>query len=115
MLEVCVEFNKYQEIASTTAIYPNRGKDLYYPVLGLCGESGEVAEKFKKLIRDKNGVLSDVDVIEIKKELGDVLWYLSEICTSALKTTLSDVANMNLEKLKKRKNNDTLSGSGDNR
>ena len=108
-------FNYYQEEASKTAIYPNRGQDFYYPVLGLCGESGEVAEKFKKIIRDKNGVLTDPDIFEIKKELGDVLWYLSEICTSVLKTTLSDVANMNLEKLKKRKDDGVLQGSGDDR
>jgi NTP pyrophosphatase (non-canonical NTP hydrolase) len=51
---------------------------------------------------------------ELAKELGDVLWYVSQIA-SELELNLSDVANMNIEKLSSRKNREQLSGSGDNR
>ena len=83
-------------------------------VYGLVEEGGEVAGKFKKLIRDKNGELSDEDRKEILKELGDVLWYVNSIST-LLGSSLEEVAATNLEKLASRKDRGTLSGSGDNR
>ena len=83
-------------------------------VYGLVEEGGEVAGKFKKLIRDKNGELSDEDRKEILKELGDVLWYVNSIST-LLGSSLEDVAATNLETLASRKDRGTLSGSGDNR
>lgn len=46
-----MDFNEYQKKARKTAIYPNIGKNYIYPALGLGGESGEVLEKIKKLIR----------------------------------------------------------------
>lgn len=83
-------------------------------VFGLVEEGGEVAGKFKKLIRDKNGVLTDEDKKEILKELGDVLWYVNSI-SSLLGSSLEDVAAGNLEKLASRKDRGVLNGSGDNR
>jgi len=44
--------NEYQRLAISTAIYPDIGENLIYPTLKLCGESGEVAEKVGKSIRD---------------------------------------------------------------
>ena len=49
-----MNFADYQEDAEKTAIY-DRNYAQFYPVLGLCGEAGEVAEKVKKLFRDKHG------------------------------------------------------------
>jgi MazG nucleotide pyrophosphohydrolase domain. len=65
-------------------------------------------------LRDKKGIVEKEDREEIKKELGDVLWYLAQICTE-LKLSLEDVAKTNLLKLKSRKERNKLRGSGDQR
>ena len=88
--------------------------NLVYPTLGLAGESGEVAEKVKKVIRDKNGVVDKKTREEIKKELGDVLWYVSQLATE-LDLSLDEVAQQNLKKLNSRMKRGKLQGSGDNR
>lgn len=112
---MAMNFDKYQVEARKTAIYPKIGvKGLMYPVLGLCGEAGEVAEKVKKLQRDKNGKMSLEDRQEIKKELGDVLWYVAAIANQ-LNLSLSKTAEANLEKLHSRQERDKLKGEGDNR
>ena len=103
-----MRFDDYQEEAKKTAIYPDQYR-VVYPALGLAGEAGEVAEKVKKHIRD--GVLN---VEELKKELGDVLWYLAAIA-SDLDLTLDDVAEANLQKLRSRQARGVISGNGDNR
>lgn len=83
-------------------------------VLGLVGESGEVAEKFKKLLRDKKGEISDADRQEILKELGDVLWYINSL-SHLLGSSLEEVAIMNNQKLASRAVRQKIHGSGDNR
>lgn len=83
-------------------------------VLGLVGEAGEVAEKYKKLIRDKKGEISEEDRQEIVKELGDVLWYISAMA-DYMKVPLSEVAQKNLDKVFSRKSRGVSRGSGDNR
>lgn len=107
-------FEEYQKLALRTAIYPRQGDNKFYPVLGLMGEAGEVAEKFKKIIRDKEGIIDDESTIEIKKELGDVLWYISQIATE-LKVDLEDVAKTNIDKLQSRMERNQIRGNGDNR
>ena len=82
--------------------------------MGLCGESGEVAEKIKKIMRDKDGVIGSGETEEIKKELGDVLWYLSTIAYE-LGVTLNDIAETNIKKLSSRKERGKIKGNGDNR
>ena len=106
-------FNEYQALAKTTAIYPEQYR-LIYPVLGLAGETGEVSEKVKKLIRDANGAITDDFRENLKKELGDVLWYLSAVSTD-LGLTLDDIAQANYDKLKDRMERNKIHGSGDNR
>lgn len=105
-------FTEYQTKARETAIYPNIGRNYVYPVLGLVGEAGEVAEKTKKVIRDSNGVISDLAREEIYAELGDVLWYVAALC-SEMSFDLDSVAVSNLEKLMERKRQGKLHGSGD--
>lgn len=112
--------NEYQKQALTTEIM-NRNSNInatepafMAKILGLVGESGEVAEKFKKLIRDKEGKISSSDKTEIKKELGDVLWYTAVIA-DYLGVDLEDVAQTNLQKLASRKQRGVSTGSGDNR
>jgi len=109
-----MEFNQYQEKSRKTAIYPDKGKNYIYPTLGLAGESGEVAEKIKKVIRDKGGVIDDETREMIKKELGDVLWYVSQIA-SELNLSLDEIAEGNIEKLYSRLERGKIGGSGDNR
>ena len=109
-----MNFNDYQVVARSTAIYPNLNNNIFYPTLGLCGESGEVAEKVKKIIRDKGKIIDEKDRIEIRKELGDVLWYIANI-SSELDLELDEVAELNIAKLKERKDNNKLHGDGDNR
>ncbi len=109
-----MNFNEYQKESRKTAIYPNAGNNMVYPVLGLSGEAGEVAEKMKKIIRDDGGKISEEKRAEIKKELGDVLWYIAQIATE-LGVELDEVASENLEKLFSRLERGKLGGSGDNR
>ncbi len=107
-------FDDYQTKSRATALYHNKGIDLIYPTLGLVGEAGEVAEKMKKVLRDDNGHFSDDKRAEIQKELGDVLWYVSQLATE-LDLSLADVAQGNLDKLASRHQRGQISGSGDNR
>jgi len=107
-------FEEYQKISRETAIYPNKDNDFIYPTLGLVGETGEIAEKIKKVLRDKKGVIDEETQKEISKELGDVLWYLAQLATEA-GLSLEEIVSLNIEKLKSRKDRGTLHGSGDNR
>ena len=109
-----MNFKDYQQESRRTAEYPNLGNNPFYPVLGLAGESGEVCEKFKKVIRDDGGVLNPEKIEEIKYELGDVLWYITQIATE-LGLDLEDVAQGNLIKLKSRLERNKIHGQGDNR
>lgn len=109
-----MELNVYQKKSRVTAKYPQVGKNYIYPTLGLSGESGEVAEKIKKVLRDKQGRIDENDREAIKKELGDVLWYLTQLA-SELKLTLEEVAVGNLVKLYDRMKRGKLSGDGDDR
>jgi NTP pyrophosphatase (non-canonical NTP hydrolase) len=85
-----------------------------YPTLGLLGETGEIAEKIKKMFRDRNGELSQEEKDLLAKELGDVLWYLSQLA-SELGLSLSDIATGNIQKLKDRMERRVIHGSGDKR
>lgn len=83
-------------------------------VLGLVGEAGETADKIKKVLRDKDGIIDEHDKLEITKELGDVLWYVASIARY-LNVSLEEVARLNLEKLEGRRKRNLLHGEGDNR
>lgn len=106
-------FNEFQEKALSTANY-GVGNKIIYPALGLCGEAGEVAEKIKKTIRDKEGKFTPEVSLEIAKELGDVLWYISSLGRD-LGFTLEEIAILNNEKTLSRKARNMISGDGDNR
>lgn len=110
-----MKFDEYQKQALTTVLSTNdEFKDTLHWVLGINGEAGEVAEKVKKIIRDKNGVISEQDKKELGKEIGDVLWYLA-VFADQLGMSLEDIANENLAKLADRQKRSALQGSGDNR
>lgn len=107
-------FEEYQKKAETFAIYKRiPGFEYLYPALGIAGEAGEVVEKLKKLFR-RDELPTEEAKTEIKKELGDVLWYTSQIATE-LGLSLGDVADNNISKLEDRKSRGTLHSTGDNR
>ena len=122
-----MNFNDYQKRARVTAIYP-RDLDIIYPALGLAGETGEVCEKIKKLIRtmpkhnsNKMGRFRISIMRENKElreglelELGDVLWYVANLA-SDLNLSLEDIATKNIDKLRDRSRRDVLQGEGDDR
>ena len=112
--EVMMDFEEYQKKSRKTAIYPDLGKNFVYPTLGLVGEAGEVAEKIKKVIRDKNGIADKETKTEIAKELGDILWYVSQVAT-VLRLSFQEIAESNIEKLYSRMDREKLHGNGDNR
>jgi NTP pyrophosphatase (non-canonical NTP hydrolase) len=109
-----MRFSDYQKKSRKTAIYPEVGKNFVYPTLGLAGEAGEVAEKIKKVIRDNQGIVGKENQELIKKELGDVLWYVSQLA-SELGLSLEEIATCNLDKLYSRMKRGKLGGSGDKR
>lgn len=111
-----MDFNTYQINANKTAVYPDQGGLLgaTYTILGLANEAGEVAGKFKKLLRDKQGKIDNEFLEVISKELGDTLWYLAQTATE-LGLNLDDVAQGNNKKLFDRAERGVLKGDGDER
>ncbi len=109
-----MNLNDYQAAALRTAGPKDKNNELLHLVLGLCGESGEIAEKFKKLVRDHDSDEAKIDRDDIKKELGDVMWYVA-VLADYLDISLEDIAKANIEKLASRKARGVISGSGDNR
>ncbi len=117
-----MNFNEYQNQAIRTDVAYNattkssRYNGYMEKALGLAGETGEVLEIIKKMIRDKGGVFETTqeDREKLKKELGDVLWYLSAVAYYN-DIELEDIAKTNLEKLASRQKRNKIHGSGDNR
>ena len=111
-----MDFNEYQKKAAETAEF---GDDfpvdpLIYTTLGLAGEEGEVVEKVKKIIRNDRNNITEKKREELKLELGDVLWYLSQIAYQ-LDIPMSEVAQGNIDKLADRKKRGVIASEGDNR
>lgn len=109
-----IDFDDYQRRAAWTGEPVDMNHPIVFPTLGLTNEAGEVAGKVKKIFRDRNGVVTDADRQALTLELGDVLWYLAELCTQ-LGIDLADVAAANIRKLEDRTARGTLAGDGDDR
>jgi NTP pyrophosphatase (non-canonical NTP hydrolase) len=125
-----MDFKTYQEKSSLTSVYPTLNtrydnleeiennflhmSGILYTSLGLSNEAGEVLGKIKKVIRDYNCKISESTKKEISKELGDVLWYISNLAKE-LDLSLDDIARENLEKLFSRKERNLIKGDGDER
>lgn len=126
----------YQVAASHTAIYPYKGKNLVYTVMGLAGEAGELANKVKKLMRSA-GLESNVHLKQVEEnilkitdkkkreklidvynslegELGGILWYVSQ-CATELYVEFNHVGTDNLDELSGRVKKDNVEGDGDDR
>ena len=113
-----MNFDEYQNKAKKYDFFEPSGniKDVGFTekVLGLVGEAGETADKIKKILRDKDGVVSSEDRELVIKELGDTLWYIASI-SRYLEVPLSEVANGNINKLEDRYQRNKLHGEGDSR
>ena len=68
--------------------------------LGLTAESGEFTEIVKKIIL-QGKPYNNENVYHMKRELGDICWYIAQACM-ALDTTFDEVIEMNVDKLKAR-------------
>lgn len=109
-----MEMNEYQLLALKTAAQRTKHNELFHLVLGLAGETGEIAEKFKKWVRDQDSNEKLFDSEDLKKELGDVMWYVA-VLADYFNLKLEDVADTNIKKLASRNERNKLHGSGDNR
>lgn len=110
-----LSLDDYQRGALETALFPDIGGErCLYPALGLANEAGEVLGKIKKLYRDRGGEVTPEFRQVVKKELGDVLWYVA-VLADAFGLRASEVGRANLEKLADRARRDAIQGSGDDR
>lgn len=109
-----MECDDYQRSALRTARDRDAPDEFMHLVLGLVGEAGEIAEKVKKLVRDRNSDLAQLDRDDMAAELGDVLWYAA-VLANFLDLSLNDIAQRNLDKLADRQRRAVLGGFGDNR
>lgn len=95
--------NEYQRQAGRTLIsapdfqITDEQVMIVWCAVGMTGEAGEVMEHIKKGIFHQHGLNRE----QLRKELGDVLWYVAGLC-STLGFDLSDVMSANIEKLKAR-------------
>lgn len=98
---VGMSLDEYQKAALRTARVNEADKcdplDLARDALGVAGEAGEVADLVKKVV----GHGHDLDRDKVKKELGDVLWYVA-VLAHRVGFTLEHVAEANVEKLRAR-------------
>ncbi len=108
-----MDIKAYQLWTDKTAIYP-KDAGIAYTILGLASETGEVAGKFKKVIRDENSILSEERKNQLIDELGDVFWYCARLATE-LNISVEEVLQRNHDKLEDRLARDVIKGSGDNR
>ena len=108
------KYGSYQEQSRKTYNDIDCQGEMVYPTLGLVNEAGEFAGKIKKVFRDKDGEFTPEVRAALRDELGDVLWYLTQLCTN-LGFTLEEVAEANLDKLFSRLERGTIQGDGDKR
>lgn len=106
-----MDLKEYKKRVEDTWITKKENKDVdeIRIVLGICGESGEIAEKYKKSLRGDS-----ISNEAIKKEIGDVLYYIMKLC-NVNEWNLEDILQDNINKLAKRQKENKIQGSGDDR
>lgn len=109
-------FNDYQKQALTTVAVSDHEPLMQKTIwaMGVAGEAGEVVEKWKKIVAYKQGEISETDLTELTKELGDVMWYIA-VFADSLGQSLEDVVQRNVGKLQDRQQRGIIRGAGDNR
>lgn len=108
-----IGISDYQRLAQGSAVYPE-SRAIEYLVLGLASEAGEVAGKYKKIIRDKYGLMDADSKAALADEIGDVLWYLAML-SMELGFSLDQIAGANIAKLGDRMSRGAIRGDGDKR
>lgn len=103
-------FKEYNEFVKSLKVYPEPHA-VIYPALGLSGEVGEYCGKISKWLR---GDYEELDVKALKKELGDILFFVVASADD-LGLTFDEIAEGNVEKLSARKKQGNIKGNGDNR
>jgi NTP pyrophosphatase (non-canonical NTP hydrolase) len=104
-----MNLREYQELAAKFALPTARNQE--YLSLGLAAEAGEVASLVAKAVRDDVG---KVNRESLKKELGDVLWFVA-VLGEFYNIDMLDIAVGNINKLRGRQSRGTIGGSGDDR
>lgn len=111
-------FDDYQKEALKTAFVSPKHKGTLMEqtiwAMGISGEASEVLEKWKKIVAYKDGEIGDEERELLKKELGDVVWYIA-VMADSLGFSLDDVMQLNVDKLKDRQKRDVIKGVGDTR
>lgn len=106
--------NEFQELCHKTAIHGiDEGKPeaISYCVIGLCGEAGEIANKWKKVLRGDPKAFKPQ---ELAAEIGDLLWYAAELAIH-LGYPLDVIMSREIAKVQERKAREMLRGEGDYR
>lgn len=88
----------------------NQNVRLLHGAIGLCTESGELIDSLKKYIYYNK----PLDIINLKEEIGDVLWYIALLC-NALDCSMEEIMDTNIAKLKLRYENKFTEDSANNR
>jgi NTP pyrophosphatase (non-canonical NTP hydrolase) len=113
MIDITID--SYQDEVEAGAITKLTGiAEIHYTITGCLEELGEIASVVKKATRDKQGILSEEDVKNISKEIGDLQWYINKLTTD-LKLRMKDILIENVIKVRDRVQRNVISGSGDNR
>lgn len=107
-----MKVKEYEDFMSTSKVYSKL--PIVYPILGMNGEAGEVAEKAKKCLRDNDGNFNEQIKQDLLKELADVLWYIWATADD-MGYALEDVMNIGIKKVKERQETNTVHGNGDDR
>lgn len=95
-------FKEYETFVQSHRIYPAE-QTIMYPILALCGEAGELANEYKKIMRDgRSGSYSPEERERMLLEAGDVLWYLTAVAKD-LGSSLEEIAEKNMTKLSMRR------------
>lgn len=89
--------NEYQKLAQRTSSTKTSSDKIENGILGLCGETGEIADIYKKYLYQKH----ELDFEHMAEELGDVCWYVAELA-AGMGLKLEDVMARNIAKLRKR-------------
>lgn len=91
-----MNFNEYQKLAERTMPDVDCESAKLHALHGMVSEVGEIHGIFQKMYQGH-----ELKHDHIKKELGDLLWFIAEYCT-AVGWNMSEVAQLNIDKLKAR-------------